>query len=225
MSPLLAHLIARDQRRRHFTLALIAAALVVSVFLDAPLYHLMLTDDRPRLERRDWYQMFDLLGYLPVWFNVAGCLMLHRAWHRRQFPEAYLPRPSGLRPFHHPLGGAYGLVATSAWAGGVASILKAVVGRERPGYDGEYLWKPLFQGFVDGKDLGFPSSHAAVAFGAAFALARMFPGTGVVVVPLAVGCGVARMLVGAHFLSDVVGAAALAWVTVNLVVPRPRTLV
>lgn len=55
--------------------------------------------------------------------------------------------------------------------------------------------------------MGLPSSHVAVAFGGAFALTHLWPRAGWVMVPLAVGCALTRVLVGQHFLSDIAGGA------------------
>jgi len=56
------------------------------------------------------------------------------------------------------------------------------------------------------------SSHAAVAFGACFALSIMIPRGTVVFLLLAIGCSVSRLLVGAHYLSDTYAAVLLAFI-------------
>lgn len=56
-----------------------------------------------------------------------------------------------------------------------------------------------------------PSSHAAVAFGGAWAVALLWPRLKGLALFLACGCGVTRMLTGDHFLSDVVAAGLLGW--------------
>ena len=66
-----------------------------------------------------------------------------------------------------------------------------------------------------------PSSHTLVAFGAAAALAALFPRTRWVWYALAAGCGVSRVLAQAHFLSDVTVAAVVGvvlgtWLTRRL---------
>jgi membrane-associated phospholipid phosphatase len=59
--------------------------------------------------------------------------------------------------------------------------------------------------------MGLPSSHALVAFAGAFALARLFPRARWVFYLLALGCGLTRVLATAHYLSDVIVAACVAW--------------
>jgi membrane-associated phospholipid phosphatase len=71
--------------------------------------------------------------------------------------------------------------------------------------------------------LGLPSSEAAVAFGAAAILARLFPATWALWYGVALGCAVTRVASGAHFLSDVVLAALVGYV-VALILWRRREL-
>jgi undecaprenyl-diphosphatase len=102
-------------------------------------------------------------------------------------------------------------------AGATAEVIKLLVRRERPGlHDGAYVFRafgdrPFYTG-----DIGFPSSHAMVAFAGAAVLARLFPRTGPVVYLLAAGCGLTRILAHAHFASDVVAGAIAGWAMVAL---------
>ncbi|NIA06525.1 MAG: phosphatase PAP2 family protein [Actinobacteria bacterium] len=52
----------------------------------------------------------------------------------------------------------------------------------------------------------FPSAHTATAFGFAVGLSRLYPAGQLVFYGLAVGCGLHRVLFGAHWFSDVVAA-------------------
>jgi membrane-associated phospholipid phosphatase len=97
-------------------------------------------------------------------------------------------------------------------AGAMAEVLKVLVRRERPAiHDGAYGFRPWDERTWSGAGLAFPSSHAAVAFGGAFMLARIFPRSKWVGIALAVGCGVTRVAARAHFVSDVVFAAGIGW--------------
>jgi undecaprenyl-diphosphatase len=109
------------------------------------------------------------------------------------------------------------LVLSPAMAGAGAELLKLVIGRERPTESGAHVWRGLFSGFDNGTGLGLPSSHAAVAFGGAFAGALLVPRLRCLLVTLACGCGATRMLTGDHFLSDVVGGALLGYASARLV--------
>ncbi|MGQ0628533.1 MAG: phosphatase PAP2 family protein, partial [Phycisphaerales bacterium] len=153
-----------------------------------------------RLERSDLYRLFRVVGYLPTWIvlAVAVALALPGQGDRR------------LRA-----GLAVGLAA--AGAGGLAEVAKLVIARERPGLAGEYIYRGLFAGFRDGANLGMPSSHAAVAFGAAFGVAAALPRAAPIAMLCAAGCALTRLLSGAHFLSDCVGALLLGWLAARAV--------
>lgn len=182
-------------RRRRLLLWLLAAvlALVVLSLLDRPAYHFF---NAPDNEVKEWYRLLRLVGYFPTWIVIGLALDAGSARstrRARRFTDGLL------------------LMAGAGLSGAAAEILKLVVGRQRPGPDGEYIFRGLFAGFRDGSNLGMPSSHAAVAFGGAFMLAWLRPGTGPVILLCAAGCALTRLLSGDHFLSDVSVGAALAY--------------
>jgi membrane-associated phospholipid phosphatase len=164
------------------------------------------------VESRDWWQFLRAFGYLGTWIILALGIDLART--------AIAPRPAN-RP---------GLAALLAalLAGGLAEALKFVFGRERPTATGDYLWHGFFAPLSTGENRGIPSSHAAVAFAAALTLAAAFPRATPVLLLMAIGCGISRLLPGAHFLSDVVLGAALGALAAALLrplatgVPRDR---
>lgn len=144
-------------------------------------------------EGKDWNRLLRVLGFVPTWLLVAGALLLaHRArdWTVRGGPQA-------------------GLIAAGAALGGlVAEIGKLLLRRQRPDDSGgAYVFVPFDQNTWDTGDLGLPSSHAGVAFGAAFAVMMLWPRAGWLVVITAVGCGLTRVMSGRHFVSDVIGGA------------------
>ena len=99
--------------------------------------------------------------------------------------------------------------ATVGISGLLAQIVKHLVGRARPpllSVDGAYH----FQGFVMRDALAsFPSGHTTSAFAAAVALGYMRPDWRRWLLAGAVLIGLSRVLVGAHYPSDVVAGAAL----------------
>jgi membrane-associated phospholipid phosphatase len=104
------------------------------------------------------------------------------------------------------------LLFSPAVAGGVAEVLKIVLRRERPGlHEGGYVFRPFADRLFDTRDLGLPSSHTMVAFGGAAILARLFPRTAPVAYLVAAGCGLSRVMAGAHFASDVMVGALAGW--------------
>lgn len=84
----------------------------------------------------------------------------------------------------------------------------------RPREGAAHLWAhswDVFKGISS--DLwSMPSSHTAAAFLLAAVLTRLYPALRPLVLALACIVGCARVLVGAHFPSDVVAGAALGWV-------------
>jgi membrane-associated phospholipid phosphatase len=65
--------------------------------------------------------------------------------------------------------------------------------------------------FVDSRFQSFPSGHATTAFAVAAALTRAAPARRPLWLAIAGVVGAARVLLNAHFLSDVLGGAMLGW--------------
>lgn len=163
------------------------------------------------LEARDWYQFLRQVGYLPTWIVIGAAIVLFDA--RGGGKDSPSPGSQGF-PWTAARRGV-ALMLGAGLSGAAAEILKLLIGRERPEGPGGvfqgYVFRPLLDGFRDGSNLGLPSSHAAVAFGGAFVLMRLFPGVWPAVLAAALGCGLSRLLAGAHFASDVYAAALVAY--------------
>lgn len=117
------------------------------------------------------------------------------------------------------VGGLGGLVIASLGS----QIVKHVACRGRPklldgwgvdpvgpstGEAGTFFHSPCL---VDARYHSFPSGHATTAFAVAAALARAVPARRRVWLVVAGGVGVSRVLLNAHFLSDVLAGAFLGW--------------
>lgn len=186
----------RQRRVRRLAWCLAACAILLAAsLLDRWASHAFLSGDL-RIKARDWYQMFRQTGYWPTWVLVGMAVTLSLRAGRRTDPGP---------------GAGVLLLASAGLSGLAAELLKVVVGRMRPGPSGIYQFKPFLHGFVDGSNLGMASSHTAVAFGGAFMLCRLFPAAAPVALLAAAGCGLTRLLSGAHFLSDVTVGAMLAY--------------
>lgn len=171
---------------------------------------------------RSVLDMFKSAGFLPVWLLGALALVLCDWGAVGRVGAAAGRRVSqAWRRGAVLLGGA----ATSMV---VAEVLKLVVRRERP-----QAWLDVAPVFRDwsgawwqSNDLGMPSSHAATAFGAAFALSRMFPAATPAWLAIAVGCALSRVVEQAHTLTDVYAGGVCAWLVVaalwRLFPPRGR---
>jgi membrane-associated phospholipid phosphatase len=181
---------------RFWVLAIVS--IVLAHLLDPVAFRYLRIDD---VYGEDWGRMLRVMGFVPLWIAGGAALMLEdrTPWRR-------MVRSRG------------GLVIAGSIVGGIAAELaKLVVRRRRPGELGEYLFRPFMERTFSTGGLGMPSSHALVAFGAAAVLARLFPRARVVWWGLAWGCGLSRVAAGAHFLSDVVGAAIIGWLVGVLV--------
>ena len=185
--------------------ALVAVAgLAAALALDRPVY-LTMADPTKGVESSSLYQLFRLVGYLPTWVLIAAAMVLH---DRSRAGRAGGWWQRGV-----------GLLASAALSGLAAEVLKVVFRRERPLlHDGHMVFRSVFENTLSGSNLATPSSHAAVAFGGGLMLARLVPGTWPVLVLVGAGCGVTRIVSGAHFLSDVYLAAILGYAVSGLLV-------
>lgn len=153
---------------------------------------------------KDWGRLLRVAGFAPTWLLGALILGLGRSGSAARDGWRRVLQPSWF------------LVAAIAVAGLLGELVKLVVRRGRPGAaDGAYTYLP-WDGHWSTGAIGLPSTHAIVAFAAAFALARIAPRTGPVWVAIAAGCALTRLLDGKHFFSDVLAAGVLAWGTVAL---------
>lgn len=211
---------------------LIAAAMLAGfallTALDGRIYHLVdpTLDSRRWLDGQWWYLALRNVGSLWTWLVVGFAVVAGELVRRVHVPgRAVWARGA--------------CISLSAAGGGlVAELLKLIVARERPAtiqdlgggvealvYHG-YRFRGLFGGFVDGSNLGLPSSHAATAAGGAFALALLWPRLWPLWLAPALGCALSRILTGAHFATDafagiVVGWFA-AWAAGSVLRVRPR---
>jgi len=193
--------------------SLITTAAAVGVFflllaLDPVVYRALdpSAASRRALEEKDWYWLLRITGTYWTWLVVALALICIDL-----APRSARVQPNAWRR------GLFVLAAAAA-SGLGAELLKLIVARERPAvlqdgvlvYQGP-VFRGLFSGFAEGSNLGFPSSHAATAFGGAFALAMLAPAVGPLVLLLACGCALTRLLTGAHFATDVYGGIVLGF--------------
>jgi membrane-associated phospholipid phosphatase len=150
---------------------------------------------------QDWGRMLRVMGFVPLWIAAGAALMLHE-----RTPWRRIVRSRG------------GLIIAGSIVGGIAAeVVKLIIRRRRPGEFGDYVFRPFTDRILHSGGLGMPSSHALVAFGAAAVLARLYPRARIIWWGLAWGCALSRVAAGAHFLSDVVGAAVIGWLVGALV--------
>lgn len=186
--------------------ALVAVVLIVSFLFDHEVYHLHPKRDRPN---EDLYNMTRLFGYLPVWWLVSLALACVD-WPRR-----------AVEPIKLVLRRGVALATCTTSAALLAEVVKMLVRRVRPDLapPDAYAFRAYADHFFHTGGLGLPSSHTIVAFAAAFALGRLFPRTWWMWYLWAGACAWSRIIVGAHYLSDVAVAAVLAWLLVSALWP------
>ncbi len=215
------------RRRRRWTRWIVggllpgAALIVLAHVLDRPVFDALAVTKAhlSEMEESGLYRLVWLMGTLWVWLVVAMGLYLHdRA-----------PVGLGLRPAlghqRDPGARAIAVAGSVVLAGAVAEVLKLIIGRERPTrlIEGEfieqmYVFKPVLGALRDSSNLGMPSSHAAVAFAGAVAMALVAPTQRGLVLSLAGLCALSRIVASAHTLSDVVvgalvGVVMAVWVS------------
>jgi membrane-associated phospholipid phosphatase len=182
----------RSTNRRWSLIASLALGYLLCALIDRQAF---LAVRSLAISESDWTLFFRLAGFLPTWLVLGAAMGL-------------VDRASGAPPGQR----AWPLIIAATASGLAAEAAKRLIGRERPTHhSGEYVFKPFPQGFYDETNLGMPSSHVAVAFGAAFMLIRIHPMLWPVAVFIAGGCAAQRVICGAHFLTDVYAAAVLAY--------------
>ena len=155
----------------------------------------------------DGNRMFRVMGYLPLWMLIA---LVFAMVDSAKMPAWTL---KGM------VGGWYRtilIVLASSVTGAVAEGLKLLIRRERPNLDvSHYTYRAWSEGMFASGPMGMPSSHAAVAFGGALMLCKLFPRATVVWWILAIGCAVTRIGSQKHFLSDTLVSALIGMVVVR----------
>ena len=117
-------------------------------------------------------------------------------------------------------------VLFSLCASGLACLLlKGVIGRLRPGVmgiDDNLVFSPFTH---SAQWASFPSGHTTTAMTLAFSLGLLFPRLRDGLLVLGALVGVSRVMLGVHWVSDVIAGTWLAYVTVTLIAARfPRLL-
>lgn len=154
----------------------------------------------PQGKPKDIYSLFRVMGSAFTWLLFGAALLFARPIEKRFTWQNLL---WCLAPFF-----------AGVIAGALAAVLKVVFRRLRPDQaDGViYAMRPWSEDLFKGSGLSMPSEHAAVAFGAAFMLCRMFPKGWPIFVLMAVGCGISRLIYGDHHPSDIFVAGMLGYV-------------
>jgi len=188
---------------------------VLILFVDEPVSRTLRTVDHDHTALINFFRSWTDLGKSCWYLWPSGvALLLGAAWLRwGKIEEA---RRARLRGAVQMLAFFFASVALS---GIIADIIKPIFGRARP----VELEKDNFYGFHPGNFHytfnSLPSGHATTAFAVAFALGALKPSWRPWLLIYAVALALSRVMVNAHFCSDVVGGAAVGIVT-TLVLER-----
>ncbi|WP_158541647.1 phosphatase PAP2 family protein [Pelagibacterium lacus] len=203
----------RDRAKRLALWALAGAALMlaIAVLFDAPVS--LALQSWPDHERAFFRAITDLgkSDWLLLWSLVGGLVSLGLS----RLPLGYSWRWAA-----RGLGSVSGfLFAAIAFSGIVVVILKRIVGRARPMYL-EDLGVLHFHPFdiIDWSFHSFPSGHATTIVAFAFVLRtfsnRRYHGW---IIALGFAVGLSRIVVGDHYLSDVIAGSCVGLVSALLV--------
>jgi len=128
-------------------------------------------------------------------------------------------------------------LAAAAGSGLVILALKMLIGRPRPKLGHPEMFLGPFGAFPLGPDVGvrhawefwagissdlwsMPSSHTASAVVMAVALGWLYPRLRPLMIAMPIAVGLSRVLVGAHYPSDIVAGAAVAYVIARRAMAR-----
>ena len=163
-----------------------------------------------RIIEKDLWWTFRVYGAMYLWLGVAAMFILIDS------------RPTALAShLKDRFSRAVVLLMSLGSAAAVAELGKLTFRRSRPDRVEEhtgYVWNWPAENLFNSSGMGLPSSHTAVAFGAAAALAYLHPRYAPLWFALAAGTALQRVAARAHFLSDVtlaacvgIAAGALVW--------------
>ena len=98
-------------------------------------------------------------------------------------------------------------------SGIVTQILKHIIGRPRPVLFNGFDLKSLDIIHFDSKWHSFPSGHSATIFAFIFCMIFLFPKIKNILITIAIIIASTRVIVGAHFISDIFGGALVAYLS------------
>lgn len=182
--------------------AVVCAALMV--WVDQPLAVTM-----AQFRDTRFVAVFELVTDLAnsaIWYTL-GAAGIVLAWRASRRDDA----PSARALFQRRLRAGLFLISSMVISGLIVNALKLAIGRSRPKmfvYDHVADFTP-FRRVLDA--CSFPSGHSQSIWAAMIALAWIFPRWRVTLFVVAVVVSSSRIIVGAHYASDVVAGAYVAF--------------
>ncbi|MDR2685939.1 MAG: phosphatase PAP2 family protein [Rickettsiales bacterium] len=192
-----------------------AAALLVFLgieFLDYPLSDLL-----RNLDGRFW-GVFTMFGAANFWLLLAFFTFLFKLWS-----TGISSKNAGSAARFIINGRSAYLTASAvvlccvASATIISETLKVLIGRLRPAFYESMNWKGFNNFSFDDAWGSMPSTHASATFAALVAIGLMFPATKKFMWAFACLLGLSRIIVGAHFPSDVLFGAFIGLLVADVV--------
>lgn len=163
-----------------------------------------------RIIEKDLWWTLRVFGAMYLWLGIAVVFIIDDS------------RPTALKAhLKDRFSRAAVLLLSMGIAALIAELGKLTFRRRRPLRTEEwtgYVWDWPTDALLNSSGMGLPSSHTAVAFGAAAAMAYLHPRYAVVWFAIAFGTAAQRVAARAHYASDVtlamcvgIAAAALVW--------------
>lgn len=181
--------------------AALLLAFVIAALADADVAGKVAHEPRDMLETSVFLSRFGLSGYMLVLSAATACVAIavqRRADSTRLAGEARLVAERAIFFF-----------VTIATSGLLCQAIKHLLGRARPRFLGQFgayhFTGPSFRSGID----SFPSGHTTTVFAAAVVFSLFKPSWKAGFFGVAVAIGLARILAGAHYPSDVLGGAVL----------------
>lgn len=179
---------------------LILAVAICLVFFDAPIALTLRTADLGLVTVFRSFTDLAKSDWMLIGSGALGLMMIPIAASTRSRVRAIAAAWAGVAAF---------VFLAVAGSGIAVNILKPLFGRGRPrliDVEGTFVFNPLTLG---SSFASFPSGHATTAFAFAAALALMVPRLRIGLYAIAALVALSRVIVGSHYLSDVIAGAAL----------------
>lgn len=207
-------------KHNRFLISLLLVSLtlivVLIVFVDKPLSQELRVIEAQYPALIDFFRDSTDLGKSKwyLWPSGIGVIALSLCLHLNMFSKRLRTK---LKAVGEKLFFFFICVAAS---GILTDVLKRLFGRTRPvklDQEGIYGFFPL--SFGEARFHSMPSGHATTGFALAFALAVLFPRGRWLFIALGIFLAISRVMVNAHFLSDILGGCLIAYLTVKAIRP------
>lgn len=210
----------------------LALSVLAIVFIDWPL-HDYVQANLP-VKWRGFFAVVTMIGYGAPWYIIFGCMLFYGLGTR-----FFAHSESRKQHAKQIVKSAIYLLLVLAVTGLLVTILKIGIGRFRPSMLAEHGlagFSPF--NFAPGQG-SYPSGHSQVIFAVMIGLHFVYPRYDFIYFFLALIVALSRLMIGVHFLGDVLLGAAIGgcgafmirhwfiskWGSVRLVLARDRRLI